>query len=159
MIRISKNEISFSKYLLCGLILFVFIWHFYSQKIIHAFTYRTTTGSVDYITYRTYGSRNRTAYYPVVKYTVNGEEFRCIGSSYERDELHPHDPAAVLYDPADPANGNVYTFLGYWAPYLTFTISFVLVVTLVFGIDVIPNRIYLKKPAAAAAPPLVSGLD
>ena len=125
------------------------VWIFYGHKITKAVTYKKTKGIVNSFTYRSYNyvRRSGTNYYPEMNYSVNGIDYTCYGSRFERDELYLHDSTTILYNPNNPAEGYVYTFLGYWAPYLTFTLPLIFLISLFFGIDVVPNRIYLKKPA------------
>ena len=145
-ITLNTKQFSISKYLLyfiaMGLLLKQLL-----PKIWYSFSFIKTKGIVDSYTYSEYqGRRGRTtSYYPVVNYVVRSDTFTCYGSSFEHDELHPNDKVSVIYDPGDPANAFVYTFLGFWAPRLTYIIPFSLLLSLAFlGLDSIPTHITIR---------------
>ena len=146
LIRINRHQVSISKYLVFYILMLILLKPLY-PKIIDALRYHKTVGVVDAFTFTEYdGYRGkRTRYYPVVKFTVNADTFTCYGSSLQHDGLYVHDSIRVMYDPGNPSKAYVYTFLGFWAPRLTYIIPLSVILLLTFfGLTNIPRYFSIK---------------
>ncbi|MBS1511560.1 MAG: hypothetical protein JST86_12005 [Bacteroidetes bacterium] len=141
-VRYRNGYLEFSKYLLKYLFLAAIVAVFILPKLIRIIRFDKTTGTVDHFTF--YNGYRRTYYYPVVYYQVKDSSYLCVGNNMEKDELFVGDNVNVLYDPGNPDDGYLYTFIGYWGSTIVITVPCFLVATLLFGIDTIPNTIRIK---------------
>jgi len=132
----------FSKYGLYAVIIGILLGVTVIPLLWKAVVFKKTEGVVVSITFtESAGRRKKTNYYPVVEYVVNNRTYKCLGSRFQHEELYVGDKAPVIYDPEDPANGYVYNFLGYWAAKTIFAVVATIFLTLLFQVNVIPDRI------------------
>jgi hypothetical protein len=142
LLSIQSRQISISKYLIY-FILMGFLLKPMATKLWYAITYTKTKGVVKYFTFNK--PSRTTYYYPVVAFIVNKDTFTCTGSSLQHDAMNVHDSVTVLYEPGTSPKAYVYTFLGFWAPPLTYIIPGALLLTLIFlGVTTIPQNFVLK---------------
>jgi hypothetical protein len=146
LISINSRQFSFSKYLIY-FILMGFLLKPLINKVWYAITFNNAKGVVKSITFTDYQGRKgkQTNYYPVVDFIIGADTFTCYGSSFQHDGLYVHDSVSVIYNPKNPNNAYVYSFLGSWAPKFVYIIPFSLILSLGFlGIDSIPENFVIK---------------
>ncbi|GAB2806028.1 hypothetical protein [Ferruginibacter profundus] len=142
LLSIQSRQISISKYLIYFILMGVLLKPM-GTKLWYAITYTKTKGAVKYFTFNK--PYRNTYYYPVVAFVVNQDTLTCTGSSLQHDAINVHDSVSVIYGPGDSPKAYVYTFLGFWAPPLTYIAPAALVLTLIFlGVTTIPQNFVIK---------------
>jgi hypothetical protein len=123
--------LTFSKYVLYPVVLFVVFGVWWSPHVFHLLTYSTTHGNrPGFQNVEHFGGRHKvTDKHPVIRFEHNGYQYKFLAPSFLQDVVDYRNDIPVIFDPDDPSEAYVKSFIGLIGDSLLYLIPFFLIWT------------------------------
>lgn len=141
------KELRINKYLLYWVIIVITCWFTILPRCWHAITFSKTIGEVRHFGYYKipYKRGYRIAWYPIVDFSLENKNYSFLGSDVQHDELNRGDKVELIYNPKNPSDAYIYSWLGFWAPPLVYFIPiFIIVSGFLLSVGFLPRVLVIK---------------
>ncbi len=136
-----------NKYKLYFLLLGLLLACTYGKQLWYTLTYKKTSGIIrEYIMKKNKGRRARVSYYPIVDFKTGDSLYAFYGSANLHDTYYDGSTVPVIYNPQNPNEAFVYTFLGFWGnSFLIVFPLFVVISMFLLPVGALPKILVINK--------------